>query len=119
MKKTSKITLFLLLLTAIPLYYCLAFGSLFFVILSCAIMTLGLATLAASYAPLFLKTCPVEHRVSILGIAFSLSVLIGSFTPSINHTLSLLLNSQMAPVIYFIVSLIMSYVILNHRKLKL
>jgi len=119
MKKTSKITLLLLLLTAIPLYYCLTFGSLFFVILSCAIMTLGLAALAASYAPLFLKTCPVEHRVSILGIAFSLSVLIGSFTPSINHTLSLLLNSQMAPVIYFIVSLITSYMILNHGKLKL
>jgi len=118
MKKTSHITLIILLLTAIPLYYFLAFGSLFFVILSCAIMTLGLATLAASYAPLFLKECPIEHRVSILGIAFSLSVLIGSFTPSINHALSLLLGSQMAPVIYFIFSLIMSYIILNNTKLK-
>ncbi len=117
LKKSSNITLWILIFISAPLYYCLVFGNIPLLLLACFTMSTALALLASAYAPMFLRDCPIDHRISILGIAFSLSILIGSFTPSVNEALSILLNTKMAPVIYFILSVVISLIVLNVDKI--
>ena len=117
-RKLSKYSFGFLIIFTIPLYQLILSDSFISVVIGFIIFSFVLTIVLAVYSPIICDEANINCRVSVLGIGYTLIVVIGSFTPMVNQVLVRFFQSSIAPAFYIIIASAIALITLYTLKDK-
>ena len=110
--KLLKLTYFLLAIFTIPLYFLFTSGHLLLMFFSYFVFGVFVCISVATFPAIIVYQSSSLCRVSTVGISHSLSVVFGSFIPSINELFKNITNTEIAPAFVIMICCVLSFFML-------